>query len=53
MLTRPMVLPLPPDLIERLEQAAAALRTTPASIVRIALNQWLARYAPPAHMPKG
>ncbi len=48
MLTKSTKLPLPPALTEQLEQAAQALGSTPASIARLALREWLARHAPPA-----
>ena len=48
MLTKTTMLPLPPQLTEQLERAAQALGSTPASIARAALNEWLARHAPPA-----
>ena len=48
MLTKATMLPLPPQLTEQLEQAAQALSSTPASIARAALHEWLARHAPPA-----
>ena len=48
MLTKPTRLPLPPQLTEQLEQVAQALGSTPASIARAALNEWLTKHAPPA-----
>ncbi len=48
MLTKPTRLPLPPQLTEQLEQAAQALGSTPASIARLSLAEWLAKHAPPA-----
>jgi hypothetical protein len=48
MLTKPTRLPLPSALTEQLEQAAERLGTTPASVARLALSEWLRRHAPPA-----
>ena len=48
MLTKSTKLPLPPSLTERLEQAAERMGSTPASIARAALNEWLTKHAPPA-----
>ena len=48
MLTKSTKLPLPPALTKQLEQTAQALGSTPASIARAALHEWLARHAPPA-----
>ena len=47
-LTNPTKLPLPPALTEQLAEAAERLGTTPASIARLALREWLQRHAPPA-----
>ena len=48
MLTQQTKLPLPPALTEQLAEAAERMGSTPASIARAALNEWLARHAPPA-----
>jgi predicted transcriptional regulator len=48
MLTKSTKLPLPPALTEQLEQTAERLGTTPASIARLALSEWLRRHVPPA-----
>ena len=48
MLTKSTKLPLPPQLTEQLEQAAERMGTTPASIARLSLAEWLAKHAPPA-----
>ena len=48
MLTKSTKLPLPPQLTEQLERAAQALGSTPASIARLALREWLQRHVPPA-----
>lgn len=48
MLTKPTKLPLPPSLTEQLAQAAERLGSTPASVVRLALSEWLTKHAPPA-----
>ena len=48
MLTKSTKLPLPPALTEQLAEAAERLGTTPASIARLALREWLQRHVPPA-----
>ena len=47
-LTNPTKLPLPPALTEQLAETAERLGTTPASIARLALSEWLRRHVPPA-----